>query len=150
MRASTPLVQPAEVVAVRALASAARLLEKASRPLNLAHYRVLSAIEAGDERASRVAERLAIGKPAVSAAVEALCQRGWLARRGVGGDLRATALSVTEEGREALRSSEGAMAAWLGEVCRRAADPAGLLGALGELGGALDEVSRERRAGLGR
>ncbi len=62
--------------AVRALARASRVLERASSELSLAHYRVLSAIASGDERGSRIAARLALGKPTVSAAVESLCQRG--------------------------------------------------------------------------
>src|ERR1700728_2063445 len=72
--------------AVRALARATRILERGSGELSLAHYRVLSAIASGDERASRVAKRLAIGKPTVSAAVEALAQRGLLVRSAVDGD----------------------------------------------------------------
>ncbi len=74
---------PRQVDAVRALARATRVLERASGELSLAHYRVLSAIASGEKRASRVAERLAIGKPTVSAAVEALAQRGLLLRSAV-------------------------------------------------------------------
>ncbi|HET9059570.1 MAG TPA: MarR family winged helix-turn-helix transcriptional regulator [Acidimicrobiales bacterium] len=141
---------PSQVVAVRALARAARILERVSCPLTLAHYRVLCAIEAGDERASRVAERLAMGKPAVSAAVDALCQRGWLVRAGVGDDLRATALSVTGTGRDVLRSAEETMAGWLSELCARTADPAGTVAALAGLAGALDQLSAERHGGARR
>src|SRR5579875_3572176 len=61
-----------ETEAVRALARASSVLERSSSELNLAHYRVLSAIASGQERASHVAARLALGRPAVSAAVESL------------------------------------------------------------------------------
>ena len=44
--------------------------------LGLAHYRFLALVAGGDERASRLAERLALGKPAVSAAVGALVAQG--------------------------------------------------------------------------
>ena len=81
---------------MRGLARAARILERVSGELSLAHYRVLSAIAGGDERASRVAERLALGKPAVSAAVESLSQRGLIARSEVAGDQRAAALRLTD------------------------------------------------------
>jgi DNA-binding MarR family transcriptional regulator len=86
------------VEAVRALARASRVLERASGELSLAHYRVLSAIASGDERASRVASRLAIGKPTISAAVDTLCQRGLLLRSDVDGDQRVASLRLTSEG----------------------------------------------------
>ena len=95
--------------AVRALARASRVLERASGELSLAHYRVLSAIASGDERASRVAARLAVGKPTISAAVESLCQRGLLVRSEVTGDQRAAALRLTAEGEALLDRVEAEM-----------------------------------------
>src|SRR5262249_17877418 len=56
--------------AVQALARLSRLLERAAAPLSLADYRALAAILAGEERASRLAERLAVGKPSISATVD--------------------------------------------------------------------------------
>src|ERR1700760_355914 len=91
-----------EVGAIRALARMARLLERSSGNLNLAHYRVLSAIAEGDERASGVAARLGLGKPTVSAAVESLTKRGLLLREDAEGDRRATTLTLTPAGEEAL------------------------------------------------
>ena len=73
---------------MRALARASRLLERATDELSLGHYRVLAAVAAGEERASRVASRLALGKPTVSATVESLCERGLVARARVAGDQR--------------------------------------------------------------
>src|ERR1700722_4197232 len=86
------------IEAVRALSRVSRLLERASGELSLSHYRVLSAIASGDQRASRVAARLAVGKPTISASVESLCQRGLLARSAVDGDHRAAALHLTAAG----------------------------------------------------
>jgi DNA-binding MarR family transcriptional regulator len=60
------------VEAVRSLARASSVLERSSPLLSLAHYRVLAAIAQGDERASNIARKLAIGKPTVSVAVESL------------------------------------------------------------------------------
>ena len=90
---------------MRALARATRVLERASGELSLAHYRVLSAIASGDERASRVAHRLAVGKPTVSAAVDALAQRGLLVRTAVDRDHRVAALHLTSEGVALLLAS---------------------------------------------
>jgi len=134
------------VDAVRALARAARLLERASGELSLAHYRVLSAIAAGDERASRVAERLTLGKPAVSAAVESLSQRGLLARSGVAGDQRAAALRLTEQGRALLDSVETEMINRIADLQARTPDGERFLEALGWLGVAIEEAAEERMA----
>src|ERR1700754_3304482 len=98
-----------KVQAVRALARLARALERSSGDLNLAHYRVLSAVAEGDERASRVADRWARGKPTVSAAVESLTKRGLLSREDAAEDRRAATLSLTPAGEAALAEVEGEM-----------------------------------------
>ena len=139
----------ASVEAVRALARASRLLERASGQVNLAHYRVLSAIASGDERASRIAAKLALGKPAISATVESLCQQGLLARVAVAGDQRAAALQLTGEGRSELTRVEAAMVAWLDDLCARTPDGARLLASLGAMGAAIDQMAAERRLGGG-
>jgi DNA-binding MarR family transcriptional regulator len=135
------------VEAVRALARVSRVLERASGELNLAHYRVLSAIASGDERASRVAVRLALGKPAVSAAVDSLVQRGLVVRTGVTTDQRASDLSLTSAGKAALAEAETAMVGRINELCARTPDVARVLQSLAWLGAALDEVVAERFAG---
>ncbi|HEV8065247.1 MAG TPA: MarR family winged helix-turn-helix transcriptional regulator, partial [Acidimicrobiales bacterium] len=112
--------------------------------VNLAHYRVLSAIAAGDERASRIAARLALGKPTVSAAVEALSQRGLLERNEFAGDQRVDALGLTPEGRAVLQRVEAAMQAWLDGVCARTPDRDQVVRSLAWLGDAIDAARAER------
>ncbi|HEX3737052.1 MAG TPA: MarR family winged helix-turn-helix transcriptional regulator [Solirubrobacterales bacterium] len=135
-----------EVQAIRALARVARLLERSSDDLNLAHYRVLAAVADGDERASRVAERLALGKPTVSAAVESLCRRGLLAREDAADDGRAATLTLTRDGKKALVAVEQEMLARLEDLTDRIPEGAQVLESLGRLGAALDEVAAERAA----
>jgi DNA-binding MarR family transcriptional regulator len=136
--------------AVRALARASRVLERASSELSLAHYRVLSAIDSGDKRGSLIAARLAVGKPTVSAAVEALCQRGLLVRSGVEGDQRVAALGLTTEGRALLDRVEAEMVTRIDDLCARTPDGAQLMESLVWLGDAIDEVVAERWAQSGR
>jgi DNA-binding MarR family transcriptional regulator len=131
------------VEAVRALARATRVLERASGELSLAHYRVLSAVASGDERASRVAGRLAIGKPTVSAAVDVLAQRGLLVRSGVDGDQRVAALHVTAEGMALLSRVETEMVRRIDALCARTPDGAQLMESLVWLGAAIDDVQAE-------
>jgi DNA-binding MarR family transcriptional regulator len=120
------------------------MLERASGELSLPQYRVLASIAAGDERASRIAERLALGKPAISAAVESLRQRGLLTRSGVDDDQRAAALRLTGDGRAALEAAERAMTERLAHLAHRTPDPAAVVRALVWLDGAIDSVIDER------
>ncbi|RKR76690.1 MarR family winged helix-turn-helix transcriptional regulator [Frondihabitans australicus] len=134
------------IAAVRALARASRVVERASDGLSFADYRVLAAVSSGEERASRLAARLAVGKPAISATVESLSKRGLLRRDAVEGDARATSLTVTDEGRELFERMEGRMARQLELLAERAPDPAALISSLATLGDAVEEAVAERRA----
>jgi DNA-binding MarR family transcriptional regulator len=136
----------AETAAARALARASSVLERSSTELSLAHYRVLSAVASGQERASQVAARLALGKPAVSAAVESLTKRGLLDRFEVDGDQRAFTLRLTAPGEELLSRVESEMRERIRDLCRRTPDADRMLEALVWLGHAVDERRAERRA----
>jgi DNA-binding MarR family transcriptional regulator len=132
------------VDAVRGLARAARLLEKATGDLSLAHYRILSAVAGGDARASRIAARLALGKPAVSTAVETLCQRGLLEREDHDGDQRVVVLRLTRDGAARLRRVETDMSRWLDALRARTPDGDAVLDALVHLGDAIEQAAATR------
>jgi DNA-binding MarR family transcriptional regulator len=130
--------------AVRSLTRAASAFERASTELSLAHYRVLSAIAAGDERASRVATKLSIGRPAVSAAVESLSQRGLLTRSDVQADHRAADLRVTATGAALMAGVEEELLERMDDLCARTPDGEALIEALIWLGAAMDARRAER------
>ncbi len=132
--------------AVRVLARLARLLERSTGELSLAHYRVLSAIAHGDQRASRLAQRLALGRPAISAAVDSLSSRGLVERGSVAGDARGSTLTLTHAGRELLQQVEQAAATELAALVDRTAQPAAVLAALVALGPAIEQTAAERHA----
>jgi DNA-binding MarR family transcriptional regulator len=134
------------VRAVRALARASSVLERASSELSLAHYRVLAAISSGSARASRIADRLAVGKPTISAAVDSLERRGLLERLAVAGDQRASTLRLTPEGERLLERVEVEMTARLDDLCGRVPDRGRLLESLVWLGDAIDARMTERHA----
>jgi DNA-binding MarR family transcriptional regulator len=140
----TPNDDALALQAVRALARASRLLERASGELNLAHYRVLSAIASGDERASRIAARLAIGKPTVSATVESLCLRGLLVRSRIDEDQRVAALHLTPEGEQLLARVESAMVERITDLGDRTSDGEQLLQSLVWMGAAIDDAVAQR------
>lgn len=146
-RAGTPSGDNRPGEAVRALARASRLLESASGELSLAHYRVLSAIASGDQRASRIATKLAVGKPTISATVEALCRRGLLVRSAVHDDQRVAVLGLTPEGDAVLARVESAMIAQVVDLCSRTPDRELSMQSLVWLGVAIDEVRSERPQG---
>jgi DNA-binding MarR family transcriptional regulator len=132
--------------AVRGFARAVRILERASRELSMPHYRVLASVAAGEERASRVAERLELGRPAISSAVEALCAQGLMGRREVEGDQRAVDLHVTAEGLALLDRVEHEMTGALRALCARVDDSEQLIASLATLDVAVDAMYAEKRA----
>lgn len=143
----TEPLDPDAVAAVRALARASRLLERASGELNVAHYRVLSAVASGEERASRVAARIAVGKPTVSAAVDSLCQRGLLAREAAADDQRAVTLRVTDRGRELLATVEAEMVGRIKDLLAGTEGGEALIPSLVWLGEAIDAALARRKRG---
>jgi DNA-binding MarR family transcriptional regulator len=93
-----------------------------------------------------VADRLTLGKPTVSAAVESLTKRGLISREDAAEDRRATTLALTPAGAKALAAVDREMLGYLDDLLGRTPDPARVLKSLGQLGQALDEVAAERAA----
>ena len=123
--------------AARTIALLGRVLERAAGDLTLAQYRVLAMVSAGDERASLLAGRLAITKPSVSAVVDGLVERGYLAREPVDGDRRAIRLRITTDGTKALGAAEAAMAERLEPLVGALGDPARFVEDLDEIAAVL-------------
>jgi DNA-binding MarR family transcriptional regulator len=138
------VVVVSDLEAVRAVARMSRILERACGELSMPHYRVLAAVAGGDERASRVARRLALGKPAISVSVDALCRRGLLTREDVAGDQRAVTLRLTPEGTAALHAAEKAMGERLDAVLAHTRRPAETSAALGRLGAGIEAYVSQR------
>jgi DNA-binding MarR family transcriptional regulator len=135
---------PVLIDAVRALARAARVVQPAVGELSPADYRLMSAIVSGEDRASRLAARLALGKPTISATVESLCKRGLVVRSGVDGDSRAVALSLSEMGQEVLDRVESRMAHQLELLCARTPNGEQMVQSLVWLGVAIESVAGDR------
>lgn len=134
------------VEAVRSLARVARLLERATGDLGLAQYRVLSALASGEDRASRVAKRFELGRPAVSSAVDVLTRAGLIEQSSIATDQRAVSLRLTARGRAALAAAEDELVRVIDELCRRLPSPEVGMETLAGLGEALDGRAEERHA----
>jgi long-chain acyl-CoA synthetase len=125
--------------AARALSLAARSLERAAAAcdLTLAQFRILALIDAGDERSTLLAERLAVAKPTITAVVDGLVERGFVAREAVVGDRRSIRVVLTPTGVAALRAAEAEMAETLARIFEHARKRDALLDALLDLDDAL-------------
>jgi DNA-binding MarR family transcriptional regulator len=132
---------------VRTLTRLARMLERASGDLTLAQFRVLALVDEGGERASQLADLLAVAKPTITAVVDGLVDRGYLKRTADNDDRRATKITLTTAGRKALYDAEHAMHARLYDVLSHADDAAAIEKALEDLGEAVDRARTERLAG---
>ena len=135
--------------AARALTLAARALERAAaaRDLTLAQFRVLVLVAAGDERSSLLAERLAVAKPTITAVVDGLVERGFVAREAVAGDRRSIRVALTPAGVAALDTAEQEMSETLARIFEHARERDALLDALLDLDDALALRMEERLRG---
>ena len=132
---------------VRTLTRLARMLERGAGDLSLPQFRVLALVDEGGERASQLADRLAVAKPTITAVVDGLVDRGFLKRTADCDDRRATKITLTAAGKRALSDAEHAMHARLHDVLAHADDPAAIERALEDLGIAIDRARNERLAG---
>jgi len=123
--------------ASRAVALIGRTLERACADLTLAQYSVLAMVSGGDARASKIAERLAGGKPTVTAVVDGLVDRGFLVREAVPGDRRALSIVVTDAGRARLAEAEDAMSARLEHLLGAVSDRGAFVRGLAEIEAAM-------------
>lgn len=134
--------------AVFTLARASRLLEHCLVDLTLPQVRVLRIISTSPERASAIAEKAAVSRPALTGVIDGLEKRGLLRRTQVDGDRRGVSLVLTDEGRDALRDAEQPMVDRMGAVLDHLAPPARaeMLRGLSTLAEAMDAWLAERKA----
>ncbi len=126
---------------LRALAWLARLLESAQHELSLAQYRLLALLADGDGQASRIAGRLALTRPTVSATVDTLVERGLVERGPVDRDRRAVRLTLTGAGKRALDAAEHDMRERLDVVLSHTSDRSAVTASLVDLARALEASS---------
>src|SRR5439155_5695738 len=122
---------------VRTLVRLARMLERGAGGLSLPQFRVLALVDEGGERASQLADRLAVAKPTITAVVDGLVERGYLKRTADCDDRRATKITLTAAGRRALYDAEAAMGTRLQDIVGHADDPEAIARALQDLGHAI-------------
>jgi DNA-binding MarR family transcriptional regulator len=90
--------------AMRALARLHRVLEATDSGLTLPQYRMLTALSEGGERSARLAERLTIRKPTVTALADGLVAAGYAERSSEPGDRRIVRLHITDDGQRCVQA----------------------------------------------
>ncbi len=113
--------------------------------LTPAQYRIMKLAGAGGERSTRLAQRLAVAKPTLTALADGLVAAGYASRTAEPGDRRVVRLTLTEAGQAALDRADAAYAAWLTGLLTATGEPAAVLAALGQLDEALTETRRARK-----
>jgi DNA-binding MarR family transcriptional regulator len=121
-----------------------RALERVDTDLTPQQYRILKLAGAGGERSARLAERLAVAKPTLTATADGLVAAGYARRETEAGDRRVVRLCLTESGLAAVERADAAYGQWLDQVLAQASEPEAVLHALDALNEAMDEVRRAR------
>jgi DNA-binding MarR family transcriptional regulator len=121
-----------------------RALERVDTGLTPQQYRILKLAGAGGERSARLAERLAVAKPTLTATAAGLVDAGYAQREAEAGDRRVVRLSLTAAGLAALERADAAYADWLGPLLGATGDMAGVLEVIRGLEAAMDERRRAR------
>jgi DNA-binding MarR family transcriptional regulator len=134
--------------AVMAIFRLFRGLECVDTGLTPSQYRMMKLAGAGGERSTRLAQRLAVAKPTLTATADGLVAAGYASRAAEPGDRRVVRLSLTTAGRAALDRADAAYSAWLGALLDTTGDPGAVLEALELLSSAMTEARRARQ-GLG-
>ena len=121
-----------------------RALERVDTDLTPQQYRILKLAGAGGERSAKLAERLAVAKPTLTAIADGLVAAGYARRETEPGDRRVVRLCLTESGHAAVERADAAYGQWLDQLLTEATAPEAVLNALHTLNEAMDEIRRAR------
>lgn len=107
------------------MAFAARRFDQAlgELDLGLGQFRMLAFLAEGDWAASKLADRLAVSRPSVTAMVDGLVARGAVERRPGTEDRRRVLHVITDRGRALLAEADRALGAELAAMVEGADDP---------------------------
>jgi DNA-binding MarR family transcriptional regulator len=145
-----PQISDAELVAaIRVLGRVTRVLGRLDTGLSFPQYRLLTLLAEGNERSTALAQHLAVSKPTITSAVEALVELGHLHRLADTDDRRVTWLQITASGTRALARANTAYVDRFGPTVRAMDDPAAFVAQLSEFNDVLN-AERERSANRAR
>lgn len=124
-----------------------RALECLDAGLTPQQYRVLKLAGDRGERSARLAERLAVAKPTLTATADGLVAAGLLCRLTDVDDRRVVRLCLTSAGQEAIERAEQIYSRWLADLLTATGQPQRLLADLDLLDLGLTDLHQDHRAG---
>jgi DNA-binding MarR family transcriptional regulator len=104
------------ISALLAVLRVTRVLEHIDAGISPQQYRMLKLIGLGGERSARLAEKLAVARPTLTATADSLVAAGLACREAEPGDRRVVRLHLTEAGRAAVERADAAYSAWFGSL----------------------------------
>jgi DNA-binding MarR family transcriptional regulator len=131
---------------VRVMVRLRRFLERTENGLTLTQYHLLTMVGSGGERSARLAEKLTVRKPTLTATADGLVAAGLLEREAEAGDRRVVRLTVTEAGVAAMERADAELASVLAPLLAEVADPDALFDVFDAIGAALDQRAEKRHA----
>jgi DNA-binding MarR family transcriptional regulator len=123
-----------------------RVMERVDSGLSPQQYRILKLAGAGGERSARLAERLAVAKPTLTAIADSLVAAGLARRVAEPGDRRVVRLQLTEAGSVAVRHADAIYGEWLAGLLEQTGRAPEIHDDLQQLRAAL-EARRQTRPG---
>jgi len=134
--------------AVLAIMRMARALERVDSGLSAQQYRILKLAGAGGERSARLAERLAVAKPTLTAIADSLVAAGLARREAEPGDRRVVRLHLTDAGTAAVERADAAYGQWLNRVLDLTGENDRIRADLQLITTALDQLRRPCQPGV--
>jgi DNA-binding MarR family transcriptional regulator len=123
-----------------------RVLERIDAGVSPQQYRMLKMIGGGGERSARLAEKLAVARPTLTATADSLVAAGLAVRQTEPGDRRVVRLCLTEAGEAAVRRADEAYGGWFGSVLDFTGQRDQILADLDLLNDSMTERRRARQA----
>jgi DNA-binding MarR family transcriptional regulator len=127
-----------------------RVMERIDAGVSPQQYRMLKLIGAGGERSAKLAEKLAVARPTLTATADSLVAAGLAVRQAEPGDRRVVRLCLTEAGHAAAQRADRAYGAWFDSLLDDTGRREEVLADLRLLEDAMTEQRRARLAGESR
>ena len=119
-----------------------RVLERIDAGVSPQQYRMLKLIGAGGERSARLAEKLAVARPTLTATADSLVAAGLACREAEPGDRRVVRLRLTDAGQAAVTRADTAYSDWFSALLDDTGRREDIISGLQELDIAMTERHR--------
>ena len=126
-----------------------RVLDRIEAGVSSQQYRILKLIGEGGERSARLADKLSVARPTLTATADSLVAAGLACREAEPGDRRVVRLRLTEAGQAAVARADVAYAEWFGGLLDHTGQRERIVADLQSLDSAMTERRRARAEAQG-